>query len=158
MTEPANKIASIVARATRGEVYVVQLRDTADGSIKFTVGYSSAGTEWCGHRFDDVGLADASCIVLASWLRCEVRRRTFYHSIYADSVDSALRTIMRAEVGRETVVFAQCCRDGIAAALRGGMDKGLHCRPVPQRWGCRSRSRFHSRLPCRCGADCRTKG
>ena len=76
MSKPAaNTIASTVARLARGEVYVVQLRDSSDGSIKFTVGYSSAGTDWMScHRFDDVGLADASCIVLASWLRCEVRR------------------------------------------------------------------------------------
>ena len=47
----------------------------------------------------------------------------FHRSIYSDGVDSALRTIAAAEVGKETVVFEQCCRDGMAAALSGGMDK-----------------------------------
>lgn len=47
----------------------------------------------------------------------------FHRSIYADGVDSALRTIMNAETGKESVVFAQCCQVGIAAALGGGLDK-----------------------------------
>jgi len=47
----------------------------------------------------------------------------FHRSLYADGVESALRTIMNAQAGKESVVFAQCCRDGIAAALNGGMGK-----------------------------------
>jgi putative DNA primase/helicase len=47
----------------------------------------------------------------------------FHRSLYTDGVNSALRTIMNAEAGLESVVFAQCCEAGIAAALGGGLDK-----------------------------------
>ena len=44
----------------------------------------------------------------------------YHRSIYSDGVDRALRTINGADAGLESVVFSQCCRDGIAVALRGG--------------------------------------
>jgi hypothetical protein len=47
----------------------------------------------------------------------------FHRSPYKIGVDSALRTIMNAESGKESVVFTQWCREGVKHALDGGMDK-----------------------------------
>jgi putative DNA primase/helicase len=47
----------------------------------------------------------------------------YHRSIYSEGVDSALRTIAAAAAGKESVVFAQCCRDGMKHALSGGFDK-----------------------------------
>jgi len=47
----------------------------------------------------------------------------FHRSTYSEGVDVALRTIMKAEAGLESKVFAQCCRDGMKHAMAGGMDK-----------------------------------
>jgi hypothetical protein len=48
MTEPAaNAISAIISGACRGAVYVVQLRDTSDGCVRFSVGYHNSGaTDW----------------------------------------------------------------------------------------------------------------
>jgi hypothetical protein len=66
----------IATKAIGGEVHVATLRDPADGSTKYVVGYSfgSAGAKWLSrHRFPDIGQAEAGALILADFLGAEYR-------------------------------------------------------------------------------------
>jgi hypothetical protein len=64
----------IISRAVGAQVYVTNVRDFTDGTIKYAIAYESRGDRWLSkHRFHEPAQAEAGALTLADWLGCEVR-------------------------------------------------------------------------------------
>ncbi|MGY4476350.1 hypothetical protein [Bradyrhizobium sp. USDA 3364] len=69
----SSKIQQTISRAVGGSVAIASIRDPADGTVKFTVTYSSRATYWQSrHRFTEVEHAQAGALALSDFLGAEV--------------------------------------------------------------------------------------
>ncbi|MGY3605142.1 MULTISPECIES: hypothetical protein [unclassified Bradyrhizobium] len=65
----------IATKAAGGVVSTAVFRDVADGTVSYSVTYTSNALRWVSrHRFPDQAQADAGAAALADFLGVEVRR------------------------------------------------------------------------------------
>ena len=64
----------IISKTIVTKIFVVVIRDPADGSSRHAVAYEAGITRWVSrHRFPDVERAESAAVVLADWLGAEYR-------------------------------------------------------------------------------------